>query len=64
MNHFYKEIEAALKLTVTQYAPEGTESKALVHQWMHALAYGFTSHKANTQIHHRLAASKSKYLYL
>ena len=64
MNQFFIEIEAELQPTATQYAPEGTESKALVHQWMHALAYGFTSHKANTQIHHRLAASKSKYLYL
>jgi DNA (cytosine-5)-methyltransferase 1 len=42
MNQFFKEIEAALLPTATQYAPEGTEPKALAHQWMHALAYGFT----------------------
>ncbi|MEQ1629309.1 MAG: hypothetical protein ABL873_02270 [Gallionella sp.] len=38
MNQFSKEIEAAFLPTATQYASEGTEPKALVHQWMHALA--------------------------
>jgi DNA (cytosine-5)-methyltransferase 1 len=42
MNLFSKEIEAVLLPTATQYAPEGTDPKALAHQWMHALACGFT----------------------
>lgn len=42
MNQFFKQIEAALLPTATQYAPEGTKPKALAHQWTHALAYGFT----------------------
>jgi len=42
LSHFIQQIEAALQPTATQYAPEGTEPKALAHQWMHALAYGFT----------------------
>jgi len=42
MNQFLKEIEAALLPTAIEYAPEGTEPKALTHQWAHALAYGFT----------------------
>lgn len=42
MNHYFKEIEAALLPAASQYTPEGTEPKALVHQWIHALAYGFT----------------------
>ncbi len=41
MSTFIQQIEAALLLATIQYAPEGTEPKALAHQWMHALAYGF-----------------------
>lgn len=42
MSTYIQQIEAALLPTATRYAPEGTEPKALMHQWMHALAYGFT----------------------
>lgn len=42
MSTHIQQIEAALQPAATQYAPEGTEPKALAHQWMHALAYGFT----------------------
>lgn len=42
MSTFIQQIEAALLPTATQYAPEGTEPKALAHQWVHAVAYGFT----------------------
>lgn len=42
MSKYIQQIEAALLPTATQYAPEGSEPKALAHQWVHALAYGFT----------------------
>jgi DNA (cytosine-5)-methyltransferase 1 len=42
MNQFFQQIEAALLPTATQYAPEGTEPKAIAHQWIHALAYEYT----------------------
>lgn len=38
MNHFLQQIEAALLPTATQYAPEGTEPRAVIHQWAHAIA--------------------------
>ena len=41
MSTFIQQIEAVLLPAAIQYAPEGTEPKALTHQWMHALAYGF-----------------------
>ena len=40
MSHFIQQIEAALLPTATQYAPEGSEPKAIVHQWIHAIACG------------------------
>jgi DNA (cytosine-5)-methyltransferase 1 len=42
LSTFIQQIEAALQPIATQYAPEGTEPNALAHQWLHALAYGFT----------------------
>jgi hypothetical protein len=42
LSNFIQQIEAALLPAATQYVPEGTEPKALAHQWTHALAYGFT----------------------
>jgi hypothetical protein len=42
LSTFIQQIEAALLPTATEYALVGTEPKALAHQWMHALAYGFT----------------------
>ena len=42
MSHFFQQIEAALLPTAANYAPEGTEAKAVTHQWLHALAYDFT----------------------
>ncbi len=40
MNHFFKQIETALLPTANQYAPEGSNPKAIVHQWIHAIASG------------------------
>lgn len=40
MNKFIQQIEAALLPTATKYVPEGTEPKAIVHQWIHAIAHG------------------------
>ena len=40
MNHFFQQIEAALLPTAIQYTPEGSEPKAIVHQWVHAIASG------------------------
>ena len=42
LNYFFQQIEAALLSAATQFAPEGTEPKAVAHQWIHALAYGYT----------------------
>jgi DNA (cytosine-5)-methyltransferase 1 len=39
---FFEQIEAVLLPLATQYTPEGSEPKAVVHQWIHALAYGYT----------------------
>ena len=39
MNHFLQKIEAALLPTADQYAPEGSDPKAIAHQWIHAIAY-------------------------
>lgn len=38
MSHFFQQIEAALLPTAIHYAPEGTDPKAVVHQWVHAVA--------------------------
>ena len=40
MNHFFQQVETALLPTATKYTPEGSESKAIVHQWIHAIASG------------------------
>lgn len=39
MNHFFETAETALLPLARKYAPEGSEAKAVAHQWMHALAY-------------------------
>jgi len=44
MNQFFKEIEAALLTTATQYAPEGSEPKVLDS--------GLSSYKTNMKTHH------------
>jgi len=38
MSHFFQQIEAALLPTAIHHAPEGTDPKAVVHQWVHAVA--------------------------
>ena len=38
MNKFFQQIEAALLPTAIHYAPEGSEPRAIVHQWIHAIA--------------------------
>ena len=40
MRDYFQQIEAALLPTATQYAPQGSEPKAITHQWMHAIVYG------------------------
>jgi len=64
MNQFFKEIEAALLPTASEYAPEGTEPKALAHQWVHPLAYGLVSYNSNMQIQHIFDVYTSKYFFL
>lgn len=39
MNDFISNVEAALAPYAEKFTPEGTEIKAVVHQWMHAIAY-------------------------
>lgn len=39
--NFFEQIEAILLPLATQYTPEGSEPKAVVHQWIHAMVYGF-----------------------
>ncbi len=34
MSHFFQQIEAALLPVAIPYAPEGTDPKAVVHQWV------------------------------
>jgi DNA (cytosine-5)-methyltransferase 1 len=41
MNSFFQRTVEALLPTAFNYAPEGTEAKAVAHQWLHALAYDF-----------------------
>lgn len=38
--NFFEQIEAILLPLATQYTPEGSEPKAVVHQWIHAIANG------------------------
>ena len=40
MNHFLQQIEAALLPTANQFAPDGSDPKAIAHQWIHAIANG------------------------
>ena len=40
MNQFLEEIEIILNDYAEHFTPDGTESKAVVHQWVHAIAYG------------------------
>lgn len=39
--------------TATQYAPEGSEPKAVVHQWIHAIAYGHPLFAAQSGVNKR-----------
>jgi DNA (cytosine-5)-methyltransferase 1 len=39
MNKFLSSIENVLTDYAAQYTPEGSEPKAIVHQWGHAIAY-------------------------
>jgi len=64
LSTFIQQIEAALLPTATQYAPEGTEPKALAHQWMQALAYGLVSYNSNMQMQHIFDVYTSKYFFL
>jgi len=41
MNSIFQRTVEALLPTAVNYAPEGTEAKAVGHQWLHALAYDF-----------------------
>jgi len=43
----FEQTEAILLPLATQYTPEGSEPKAVVHQWIHALAYGYTPFAAD-----------------
>jgi len=40
MNEFLTKLEAVLSNYAEKFTPEGTEVKAVVHQWSHAIAYG------------------------
>lgn len=37
MSNFFQRIEAALLQTATRYVPEGSDPKAVAHQWVHAI---------------------------
>ncbi len=39
MNTFFKKLEDALSEYAEQFTPEDSEVKAVVHQWVHAIAY-------------------------
>jgi len=39
MNKFIEQIEIALSPYAKQFTPEGSDVKAIVHQWIHAIAY-------------------------
>jgi hypothetical protein len=36
MSHFFQQIEAALLPAAIPYAPEGTDPKAVVNQWIYS----------------------------
>ncbi len=38
MSHTFQKIEAVLLPTAIQYTPEGSDPKAVIHQWIHAIA--------------------------
>ena len=38
MTHFLQQIEAILLAAATKYAPNGSEPRAVIHQWAHAIA--------------------------
>ena len=40
MNQFLEKIELILNEYAQPFTPDGTEAKAVVHQWVHAIAYG------------------------
>ena len=40
MSKFLTQLETVLSTYAEQFTPEGTEVKAVVHQWSHAIAYG------------------------
>lgn len=40
MNDFLEKAEPVLLSEALKYCPEGTQPKALIHQWLHAIAYG------------------------
>lgn len=72
--NFFEQIEATLLPLATQYTPEGSEPKAVVHQWIHAIANGVTPFAAergastkkltaalkNAQLYTDVASFKSK----
>jgi len=39
MNKYFNELEEALSLYAEEHTPEGSETKAVVHQWVQAVAY-------------------------
>ena len=55
MKSFLEEAELALEPIAQSYTPEGSLTKAVVHQWMHSIAYGFNlygavNEKNNTEL--------------
>ncbi len=40
MSTNFQQIEAALLSIASEYTPESSVPKAVIHQWVHALAYG------------------------
>jgi hypothetical protein len=38
MNHLFQQVEAALLTAAIPYTPEGTDPKAVVHQWANNIA--------------------------
>lgn len=39
MTNFFKKIESALAPYAENFTPEGTDARAVIHQWVHAIAY-------------------------
>jgi DNA (cytosine-5)-methyltransferase 1 len=65
MSHFFQQIEAALLPSAIPYTPEGTDPKAVVHQWIHALAYEFLPFAAHQGVSkkHLIDILRTEYLY-